>query len=91
MQSYLDSTPAIALDEPAPARMITPAASVLPVFGGGASAAAPTRSAMAAPAFAPAPHIHRDATVETVEANGVIQKIIVICGCGERIEVHCAY
>ncbi|MGC3991881.1 MAG: hypothetical protein QM796_19740 [Chthoniobacteraceae bacterium] len=56
-----------------------------------AAAFASRPPAMAAPAFAAAPHAHRDAHVETVEANGVIQKIIVVCGCGERIEVHCAY
>ncbi len=34
---------------------------------------------------------HGEKTIETVEVDGVIQKIIVTCGCGEKIEVHCGY
>jgi hypothetical protein len=34
---------------------------------------------------------HRDKKIETVEADGVIQKIVITCGCGEVIEVHCGY
>jgi len=34
---------------------------------------------------------HREKKIETVTLDGVIQKIIVTCGCGERIEVHCGY
>jgi hypothetical protein len=36
-------------------------------------------------------HDHSDKKIETVEVDGVVQKIIVICGCGEKIEVHCGY
>lgn len=43
----------------------------------------------AAQAAAPA-HQH-EKKVETVEVDGVVQKIIITCGCGERIEVHCGY
>ncbi len=34
---------------------------------------------------------HGERKIETVEVAGVIQKIIVTCSCGERIEVHCGY
>jgi hypothetical protein len=34
---------------------------------------------------------HGEKQIETVEVDGVVQKIIVTCGCGERIEVHCGY
>ncbi len=34
---------------------------------------------------------HGEKKIETVEVEGVIQKIIVTCGCGETIEVHCGY
>lgn len=34
---------------------------------------------------------HGEKKVETVEVGGVVQKIIVTCSCGERIEVFCGY
>jgi hypothetical protein len=34
---------------------------------------------------------HAEKKIETVEVDGVVQKIIVTCGCGERIEIHCGY
>ena len=34
---------------------------------------------------------HAQKKIETVEVDGVVQKIVVTCGCGERIEVHCGY
>jgi len=34
---------------------------------------------------------HGEKKIETVEVDGVVQKIIVTCGCGEKIEVHCGY
>ena len=34
---------------------------------------------------------HTEKKIETVEVNGVVQKIIISCGCGEVIEVHCGY
>ncbi len=30
-------------------------------------------------------------TVETMEGNGRIEKIIVTCRCGEKIEIDCLY
>lgn len=46
-------------------------------------------AAMPAAAAARA-HTHEKA-IETVEVDGVVQTIIITCGCGERIEVHCGY
>ena len=64
--------------------------SQLPNFGRGATEArVPTRAASGSP---PEPdREHGDKKIETVEVGGVVQKIIVTCGCGERIEVHCGY
>lgn len=39
----------------------------------------------------PVAEVHRDKKIETVAADGVIQKIVITCGCGEVIEVHCGY
>ena len=43
-----------------------------------------------APAPAPARVLH-EKKIETVELDGIVQKILITCGCGERIEVHCGY
>lgn len=54
--------------------------------------AAPTAGVPALMAPAPAaPREQHEKKIETVERDGVIQCIIVTCGCGERIEVHCGY
>lgn len=37
------------------------------------------------------PQPHRQVTVETMEKNGRIAKIIVTCRCGEKIEIDCLY
>jgi hypothetical protein len=34
---------------------------------------------------------HGEKSVEAVTVDGVVQKIIVTCSCGEKIEVHCGY
>jgi hypothetical protein len=62
--------------------------SQLPNFGG----PLPHSPAASAPPTAGGHnHGHGEKKVETVEVDGVIQKIIVTCSCGERIEVHCGY
>ena len=37
-------------------------------------------------------HSHRgEPTVEAVTSNGRVEKIVVTCSCGERIEIECCY
>ncbi len=36
------------------------------------------------------PHQH-EAQVELVHENGAVQRIVVVCRCGERIELDCVY
>ncbi|MEA3213583.1 MAG: hypothetical protein QOE70_6640 [Chthoniobacter sp.] len=44
------------------------------------------------PGYSPAPkREHGEKKIETVEVDGIVQMIIVTCGCGEKIEVHCGY
>lgn len=39
----------------------------------------------------PEPHSHGAPQIELVEADGRIRQIVVICGCGERSILDCAY
>ena len=50
----------------------------------------PLLPALAAGAAAPKRE-HAEKKIETVEVGGVVQTIVITCGCGERIEVHCGY
>jgi hypothetical protein len=62
--------------------------SQLPSLGqpaGAMSASAPVGVSSAAK------RAHGEKKIETVEVDGVVQKIIVTCSCGEKIEVHCGY
>ncbi len=45
--------------------------------------ASPAQAGRTTPAGAP--------DVQLVKENGQIRKIIVVCSCGERIELECAY
>ena len=36
------------------------------------------------------PHPH-EAQLELVRENGAVQRIVVVCRCGERIELDCVY
>ncbi len=38
----------------------------------------------------PPPHAH-EAQIELVRENGAVQRIVVVCKCGERIELECVY
>ena len=35
-------------------------------------------------------HAH-EPQVELVREDGVVQRIVIVCRCGERIELDCAY
>lgn len=39
---------------------------------------------------AAAPHLH-EAQVELIRENGAVQRIVVVCKCGERIALDCVY
>ena len=83
MKSFLEGREAVSRSAP-PA---THASSQLPALGElPADSTAP-----ALPAHAPASKREHEKKIETVSVDGVIQKIVVTCGCGERIEVHCGY
>jgi len=34
---------------------------------------------------------HGEVKIEAIEDQGIVRTIVVICSCGERIEVHCGY
>ena len=51
-----------------------------------APAAAPTATAPASPASA-----HGEPKLELVRVDGRVQKIVAVCGCGDRIVIHCDY
>lgn len=64
------------------------AGSQLPRFGpSSVSPGAPVHVSHAAPVK----REHAEKTIEAVEVDGVVEKIIVTCACGERIEVFCGY
>ncbi len=47
----------------------------------------PRATAMGAP---PADHAH-DPVVETIKEGDKVVRLVITCGCGERIEVECLY
>lgn len=56
-----------------------------------------TLPSLDAPAAAPsgrtatAPATHGEPKLEVVRVDGRVQKIVAICGCGDRIVIHCDY
>ena len=44
----------------------------------------------ARPAVEPPSHSH-EPQIELVRENGAVQRIVVVCKCGERIELDCVY
>jgi hypothetical protein len=89
MKSFLEGRQVVSRNEEPAER----AGSSMPSFGqapGEAIVPKPASAAVAdhrAPKSAP----HGEKKIETVEVDGVVQKIIVTCSCGETIEVHCGY
>jgi hypothetical protein len=86
MKSFLEGRPAVSRN----GSPLNRGDSQLPSFDRGAMDAPVLARAAAASSPAPARE-HGEKKIETVEAGGVVQKIIITCGCGERIEVHCGY
>lgn len=94
MKSFLADRPR--MDAPAaPAAPASALRAPAAVTGQPAFAAAPRPAARPAPARgAPhdAPPVHAHAsTVECVREGDRVSRIIVTCGCGERIEIDCLY
>jgi len=85
MKSFLEGRPQVSRHE----SPLNRGGSQLPAFGAG-SPVAPHVSAPASPESAARREVC-EKKVETVTQAGVVQKIIVTCSCGERIEVHCGY
>lgn len=85
MKSFLEGRPIVSRNGSTVGR----ADSQLPDFG------RPAGDAMGTPALSGSARTpkrdHTEKRVESVMVDGVVQKIIVTCGCGERIEVHCGY
>lgn len=84
MKSFLEGRPSVSR-QGLPASRVS---SHLPSFGQPATDSTAPVLAGYAPAPKPA---HGEKKIETVVVDGIVQKIIVTCGCGERIEVHCGY
>jgi len=88
MKSFLEGRQVVSRNEEPAER----AGSSLPSFGqapGEPMVSKPAASAAEARASKREPH--REKKIETVEVDGVVQKIVVTCSCGETIEVHCGY
>ena len=43
------------------------------------------------PAVAVQPHTHSHPTVEVVKEGDKVVRLIVVCSCGERVEIECLY
>jgi hypothetical protein len=89
MKSFLEGRATVAKERAEIARPAPTTNYVLPAFA--RTPKAPEREIDDRPAPAPQPTRHSEATVETVEEEGVVRKIIVVCSCGERVEIHCGY
>jgi hypothetical protein len=84
MKSFLEGRPVVSRGG-SPAESST---SQLPSFG----SSSPDSTLATLPAYsATRDRAHAEKKIETVAVDGVIQKIVVTCGCGEKIEVHCGY
>lgn len=84
MKSFLEGRPAVTRN----GSPVSRGDSQLPSFGRAATdSMVPARGAAA---LAPQRQ-HAEKKIETVEVDGVVQTIVITCGCGERIEVHCGY
>jgi hypothetical protein len=64
---------------------LRPFASAIP---SAAASATPNASRTAPPA---APSSHGSPTVEVVKEGDKVVRLIVVCGCGERVEIECLY
>lgn len=47
--------------------------------------------AASAPGTATAAKPHGEPKLEIVRVDGRVQKIVAVCGCGDRIVIHCDY
>lgn len=72
-----------ALTTPPPREVAPAKGDFQPLFAPGGSGADPQKSAAGAS--------HGEPQVEVVEADGRVQQIIVVCPCGERTVIECAY
>jgi hypothetical protein len=58
---------------------------------GGAALRAPARASLPVASAAPAAHGHSAPNIEVVKEGEKIVRLVVTCGCGERMEVECLY
>jgi hypothetical protein len=54
-------------------------------------AAAVAPAASPKPAAAAQPHTHAHPTVEVVKEGDKVVRLVVVCSCGERVEIECLY
>jgi hypothetical protein len=64
---------------------LRPFASAIP------SAAGSATSMAARPPPAPPQANHSGPTVEVVKEGDKVVRLVVVCGCGERVEIECLY
>lgn len=62
---------------------LRPLVSAIPSAGGAAGTAPKS-----APAIAPS---HGQPTVEVVKEGDKVVRLVVVCSCGERVEIECLY
>jgi hypothetical protein len=54
--------------------------------------AAAVSPAASSKSVAPAPlHTHSQPTVEVVKEGDKVVRLVVVCSCGERVEIECLY
>jgi len=91
MKSFLEGRATVLKERSEIVRPAHAANYALPAFTQPPKAKPPGHEIDDHPAHAPQPPIHSAATVEAVEEEGVVRKIVVLCSCGDRIEIHCGY
>jgi hypothetical protein len=91
MKSFLEGRATVLKERSEIVRPAHAANYALPAFTQPPKAKPPGHEIDDDPAHAPQSPIHSAATVEAVEEEGVVRKIVVLCSCGDRIEIHCGY
>lgn len=91
-----DAQPDRSHDGPARSREAVRPGSILRAMQDKPRATLPSLDAPVAPAVgstvkAAATAAHGEPKLEIVRVDGRVQKIVAVCGCGDRIVIHCDY
>ncbi len=90
MENFLSARPSIAKLSVPPKTTANLFASLASRTVHRAHLAPPVEPPAAQPPAEHLPHQH-ETQIELVRENGAVQRIVVVCKCGERIELDCVY